>query len=117
MQRLLALPQPPTAVFCFNDLTAVGVMYALALGGVKVPTDCSVIGFDDLELATYFCPPLTTVRQPCRQMGERAMEMLLALIEERGAPQAEVLPTELVVRGTAGPVPPGNSSGKEVKRF
>ena len=117
MQQLLALPQPPTAVFCFNDMTAVGVMYALAVAGLQVPADCSVIGFDDLELAAYFCPPLTTVRQPRRQMGERAMQMLLALIEERGAPPAEVLPTELVVRRTTGPAPPGNGSGKEVNRF
>jgi DNA-binding LacI/PurR family transcriptional regulator len=105
MQQLLALPQPPTAVFCFNDMTAVGVMYTLALAGLQVPGDCSVIGFDDLELAAYFCPPLTTVRQPRRQMGERAMNMLLALVEEQGAPQAEILPTELVIRESTGPAP------------
>lgn len=116
MQRLLALPQPPTAVFCFNDMTAVGVMYSLALLGWQVPGDCSVIGFDDLELAAYFYPPLTTVRQPRRQMGERAMQMLLALIEEQEAPQAETLPTELVVRCTTAPAPLGNGSGKEVNQ-
>jgi DNA-binding LacI/PurR family transcriptional regulator len=116
MQQLLALPQPPTAVFCFNDVTAVGVMYALARAGLRVPADCSVIGFDDLELAAYFCPPLTTVRQPRRQMGERAMHMLLALIQGQGSPQAEILPTELVVRSTTGPAPFGNGSGKEVNR-
>lgn len=116
MERLLALPQPPTAVFCFNDMTAVGVMYTLARVGLRVPADCSVIGFDDLELAAYFCPPLTTIRQPRRQMGERAMHMLLALIEGQGSPQAEILPTELVVRSTTGPAPFGNGSGKEVSR-
>ncbi|NLF13129.1 MAG: LacI family transcriptional regulator [Anaerolineaceae bacterium] len=105
MQRLLALPEPPTAVFCFNDMTAVGVMYSLALAGLQVPADVSVVGFDDLELAAYFSPPLTTVRQPRRQMGERAMQTLLALIEEQGIPQAEVLQTELVVRRTTGPAP------------
>jgi len=105
MQRLLALPERPTAVFCFNDMTAVGVMYSLALAGLQVPAHVSVVGFDDLELAAYFSPPLTTVRQPRRQMGERAMQMLLALIEEQGVPQAEVLQTELVVRRTTGPAP------------
>jgi len=116
MQQLLALPQLPTAVFCFNDMTAVGVMYALALAGLHVPGDCSVTGFDDLELAAYFCPPLTTVRQPRRQMGEQAMQMLLALIEERGAPQAEILPTELVVRHTTGPAPMVVGRRKEVNQ-
>lgn len=114
MQQLLALPKPPTAVFCFNDVTAIGAMHALSLAGWEVPVDCSVMGFDDLDLSAYFCPPLTTVRQPRRQMGERAMEMLLALIDENGAPQAEMLPTELVVRGTTGPAPSGHGSGKEV---
>ena len=116
MQQLLAPPRPPTAVFCFNDMTAVGVMYTLALAGLQVPHDCSVVGFDDLELAAYFCPPLTSVRQPRRLMGERAMEMLLALIDERGTPRAEILPTELVVRRTTGPVPLDTGSGKEVNR-
>jgi DNA-binding LacI/PurR family transcriptional regulator len=117
MQQLLALSQPPTAVFCFNDMTAMGVMRALSLAGLEVPGDCSVVGFDDLELAAYCCPPLTTVRQPRRQMGEQAMHMLLALVEERTAPGAEMLRTELVVRSTTGPAPPGNGSGKEVNWY
>lgn len=114
MKCLLALPRPPTAVFCFNDLTALGVMHALALAGVHVPEACSVIGFDDLELAPYFCPPLTTVRQPRRKMGGRAMEMLLALMDEKGTPQAEILPTELVVRDTTAACIVETCSGKEV---
>jgi DNA-binding LacI/PurR family transcriptional regulator len=114
MQRLLALAQPPTAVFCFNDLTAVGVIHTLARAGLQVPADCSVVGFDDLELAAYLGPPLTTVRQPRRQMGERAMQMLLALIEEQASPQAEILPTELVVRRTTGPAPLSAGGRKEV---
>jgi LacI family repressor for deo operon, udp, cdd, tsx, nupC, and nupG len=80
-----------------------GVIHALSQANKKVPPDCSVIGFDDLELAAYYCPPLTTVRQPTYRLGQRAMRILLALIQDRGDVQAEVLPAELVVRETTGP--------------
>jgi len=103
--QLLNLPQPPTAIFCFNDMTAVGVLTALGEAGLQVPRNCSVVGFDDLEISAYFSPPLTTVRQPCYQMGQAAMRMLLQLIRGESDVQAEVLPTELVVRETTGPAP------------
>jgi DNA-binding LacI/PurR family transcriptional regulator len=106
MQKLLALSQPPTAVTCFNDMTAMGVIHALSRANRKVPRDCSVIGFDDLELAAYYCPPLTTVRQPAYRLGQRAMRILLALIQGRAEVQAEVLPAELVVRETTASAPP-----------
>jgi LacI family repressor for deo operon, udp, cdd, tsx, nupC, and nupG len=113
MEQLLALPQPPTAVFCFNDLTAMGVLHALDLADVQVSRDCSVVGFDDLELAAYYCPPLTTVRQPSYRLGQRAMRILLALIQGRSDAQAEILPAKLVVRGTTGPVPaPARGEGR-----
>jgi DNA-binding LacI/PurR family transcriptional regulator len=64
-----------------------------------------VVGFDDLELAAYFCPPLTTVHQHRYWLGQRAMVMLLALIEGCTEVQAEVLPAELIVRETSGPAP------------
>jgi len=64
MSRLLALPSPPTAVFCYNDLTAIGAALAVREAGLQVPDDISLVGFDDIELAPYFHPPLTTVRQP-----------------------------------------------------
>lgn len=113
MQRLLALTQPPTAVFCFNDLTAMGVLHALALADMRASRDCSVIGFDDLEMAAYYCPPLTTVRQPTYRIGQLAMQKLLALIQGRGEIQAEVLPAELIVRETTGPVPaPDSGEGR-----
>lgn len=105
MQQLLALSRPPTAVFCFNDMTAIGVLYALAQAGLHVPRDCSVIGFDDLDLAAYYCPPLTTVQQPGYQLGQRAMRMLLKLIQDEDDVQAEVLPAKLIVRETTGPAP------------
>jgi len=106
MQQLLALPVPPTAVFCFNDLTAMGALHTLDQTCLQVPRDCSVIGFDNLELAAFYCPPLTTVRQPVYQLGQRAIRMLLKLIEGGDEAQAEVLPAELIVRATTGPAPP-----------
>ena len=106
-QELLASSNPATAIFCFNDMVAIGVLHALERAGLQVPRDCSVVGFDDLELAAYTCPPLTTVRQPGRRIGERAMHMLLELIHGRDDVPAEVLPAELVIRETTGPVPAG----------
>lgn len=103
MESLLGLQEPPSAVFCFNDMTALGVLHSLRCAGLRIPEDCSVIGFDDLELASYYCPPLTTVRQHRYQLGQRAMLMLLALIEGSTEVQAEVLPAELIVRETSGP--------------
>ena len=105
MEQLLVLPEPPSAVFCFNDMTAIGVLHSLRCAGRRIPEDCSVVGFDDLELAAYFCPPLTTVRQHRYRLGQRAMLMLLALIEGCTDVQAEVLPAELIVRETSGPAP------------
>jgi DNA-binding LacI/PurR family transcriptional regulator len=103
--QLLNLPQPPTAIFCFNDMTAVGVLTALGEAGLQVPRNCSVVGFDDLEISAYFSPPLTTVRQPCYLMGQAAIRMLLQLIRGESDVQGEILPTELVVRESTGPAP------------
>ena len=115
MKQLLALPQPPTALFCFNDMTAIGAMRTLDVAGVRVPRNCSVVGFDDLDLAGYCCPPLTTVRQPSYRLGQRAMCMLLNLVQGRGDVQAEILPAELIVRETTGPalVPVGGGELSE----
>ena len=103
--QLLALSHAPTALFCFNDMAAIGVIRAYQQAGLEVPRDCSVVGFDDLELAAFFCPPLTTVRQRSYQMGQRAMGMLLKLIHGESGVESEILPAELIVRETTGPVP------------
>jgi DNA-binding LacI/PurR family transcriptional regulator len=105
MQQLLALSQPPTAVICFNDLTAMDVVHVLSRANRKVRRDCSVIGFDDLELAAYYCPPLTTVRQPSYRLSQAAMSMMLQLIKSGVALPGDLLPTELAVRETTGPAP------------
>ncbi len=106
MQSLLALREPPTAVFCYNDMTAIGALRALHDAGFRLPAEMSVAGFDDLPIASYVEPPLTTVRQPKADMGRRAAEMLLELLAGRGPASAESIrvPGELVVRAsTAAP--------------
>jgi DNA-binding LacI/PurR family transcriptional regulator len=116
-QQLMALPQPPTAIFCFNDLMAIGNLCALSQAGWRVPADCSVVGFDDLELAAYCSPPLTTVRQHRIRLGRQAMHMLHQLIRGRGDVQAEILPAELVVRKTSGPAPVPADGREEVTQL
>jgi DNA-binding LacI/PurR family transcriptional regulator len=78
--RLLALREPPTAVFCYNDMTAMGALRCLHDHGMQVPKDISVIGFDDLPISTFLQPPLTTIRQPKAEMGRDAAATLLKLI-------------------------------------
>lgn len=100
---LLALPEPPSAIFCYNDMTAMGAMKALAGRGLRVPEDISIVGFDDLFVAQYLTPPLTTIRQPMREMGRHALEHLMHLIEGAG-PQPHVrMPGELIVRQSTAP--------------
>jgi DNA-binding LacI/PurR family transcriptional regulator len=113
-RRLLGLSQPPTALFCFNDMTAIGALSAICEAGLRAPEDCSVIGFDDLELAAYCCPPLTTVRQHRDQLGQHAMNMLHQLIQGCGDVKPKILPAKLVVRETTGPAPMTAGSRKEV---
>ena len=102
--QMLAMSRPPTACFCFNDLTAIGVIRRLQQTAVKVPRDYSVLGFDDLEIAAYYCPPLTTVHQPTYRLGQGAINMLLKLIQGESGPQPEDLPADLVIRESTGPV-------------
>lgn len=105
-QALLQLQQPPTAIVASNDVMAFGVMDAAKAAGLTIGRDVSVVGFDDLFMASQTYPPLTTVRQPMAEMGEAAIEMLIMLIEGRTVltPRRE-LPTELIVRESTGHVP------------
>ncbi len=108
VEKLLALPVPPTALFCYNDMSAIGALRGIRSLGLRVPRDISIVGFDDLLLASYVDPPLTTVRQPKRQMGRTAMEILLKLFSD--VPQENIvrMKGELVVReSTAPPHPQG----------
>src|SRR5829696_1415566 len=111
MRALLALGARPTAVFCANDLVAVGALKACLKGGVRVPADCSIVGCDDVELARLVTPELTTVSVPARELGARAARLLLQRIARRDdapgdaaagarAVNPRPLPVRLVVRGT-----------------
>jgi LacI family transcriptional regulator len=100
-EEWLAGAEPPSALFASNDEMALGALKAVRERGLIVPRDISVIGFDDIPAAARAEPPLTTVRQPLRSMGRRAVEMLLQQIsdQELEAPVVEV-PTELIVRSS-----------------
>jgi LacI family transcriptional regulator len=102
--RLLALEPRPTAVFAANDYMAIGVMGALSDARVRVPEDIAVVGFDDIAMARYLNPPLTTVHVDAYRLGERAVEMLLEQPGSRPGrhPRHEVLSTTLVVRSSCG---------------
>jgi LacI family transcriptional regulator len=101
MDTLLSGPVRPDAVFCANDLTAIGAMDALRELGLSVPGDVAVVGFDDSELARTTEPPLTTVRQPIEQLGAEMAQLLLAQLDEDAQPTGVVLRTELVVRSSS----------------
>ncbi|MFF2962949.1 LacI family DNA-binding transcriptional regulator [Streptomyces sp. NPDC057963] len=102
VEQLLAAGTEFDSVFAHNDISAAGVLRALRAAGRSVPDDIAVVGFDDIPMAEHTEPPLTTVRQPTRQMGETAARMLLSHLGGTAAPGAPVvLPTELVVRHSA----------------
>jgi DNA-binding LacI/PurR family transcriptional regulator len=102
LSRLADLDEPVTAMFCYNDMTAIGLLRAARGHGLSVPGDLAVVGFDDIPFASYVQPPLTTIAQPKPEMGKRAMEMVLALMSDgngEGRPVSNVLlPGELIVR-------------------
>ena len=101
-----------TAVFVLNDLMALGALEAARSAGRRVPDDLSIVGFDDIPFAALANPPLTTVGQPIRQLGEQAADLLLRVIEEGPGPTVNataqpnvLLPNELIVRGSTAPPP------------
>ena len=101
---LLALPEPPTAIFAFNDEMAVGAMRAAWDRGLSVPEDVSIVGFDDLEKAQIVRPALTTVRQPLAEMGRMAVSLLTRLLDRQRLEGLRVeLETKLVVRDSTAP--------------
>jgi len=96
---LSSVNYPPTAIFCCNDEMAIGAMHRVKKDGFRVPEDISIIGFDDIEFASYVDPALTTISQPTEELGKVAFSVLLDLLEGRTPEQMEfVLPTELIVR-------------------
>jgi LacI family repressor for deo operon, udp, cdd, tsx, nupC, and nupG len=102
-ERLLGREQPPTAIFCFNDEMAMGVIETARRRGLRVPNDLSVVGFDDIRFARIVDPPLTTVAQPMRQIGEGTVRILLEILRGNEAPESFTLPHTLVVRSSTAP--------------
>ncbi len=101
---LLDLPEPPTAIFAFNDNLAIGTLRAARERGLRVPEDLSIVGFDDVEHATIVTPTLTTVRQPLAEMGRTAVSLLVRLLERQRFETLHVeLATRLVVRESTAP--------------
>jgi LacI family repressor for deo operon, udp, cdd, tsx, nupC, and nupG len=103
-KKLLSQASAPTAAFCFSDQMALGVLAACRDMAIRVPRDFSIVGFDDLESSRYLTPPLTTISQPMREIGVRAVNLLLAIIESVDAPHQQTLDFSLMLRGsTAAP--------------
>jgi LacI family repressor for deo operon, udp, cdd, tsx, nupC, and nupG len=111
--RLLKHRPRPTAIFCANDEMAMGCMHELRRAGLRIPADMSVVGFDDTRYAEIQSPPLTTVRQPAEEIGERVIHRLLREIEQGKSqgPEAEIVSHRLIIRQSA--APPRDSSPQD----
>lgn len=100
MNKILSISEKPTAIFCQSDVIAIGAIKAIHDAGLSVPDDFSIIGFDDIEIGKYITPTLTTISQNTYQLGEKAVELLLKMINN--SPQREIspliLPTRLIER-------------------
>ncbi|WP_016954757.1 LacI family DNA-binding transcriptional regulator [Catenovulum agarivorans] len=103
-EKLLLLKNRPTAIFCFCDDMAIGSSKVLKENGYDIPNDISLVGFDDIRYASYITPTLTTVRQPVAELGRIAMLQLHQILNKSVAEQLTVLPLELIVRQSTGPV-------------
>lgn len=105
-RKLISQREPFTALFAFNDISAIGAVRALREAGLRVPEDVSVVGFDDIQSAAFQSPPLTTVRQPLRKMGMVAAETVLRRInspDSDSSPNIVKIAPELIVRASSGP--------------
>jgi DNA-binding LacI/PurR family transcriptional regulator len=104
MQKILALSKRPSAIMCSNDMTAIGVQHALFEAKLKVPDDFSLIGFDDIHLAEYTIPPLTTIRMSCKDLAQKAVDNLLSRLKPASNKLDTVskINTRLIVRQTTG---------------
>ena len=102
--RLLARREPPTAIFCFNDEMAMGVYMTAHREGIRIPADLSVVGFDDIRYAACMDPPLTTIAQPMREIGEGTVRLLMQILKDPNvAPEPVTLPHILTVRSSTAP--------------
>jgi LacI family repressor for deo operon, udp, cdd, tsx, nupC, and nupG len=101
---LLARTDAPTAVFCFSDEMAIGVIASARRRGLRVPDDLSVVGFDDIRFARHLDPPLTTISQPMREIGEGTVRLLLEILRgDEIKPVSVTLPHQLTIRSSTAP--------------
>jgi len=105
MKRLLELPRRPTAVLCVNDFNAVGAVKTAARAGYRIPEDLSIVGFDDIPLATAINPELTTVSQKMETLGRKSVEVLHKLIGKEKVKKLTVIEPELIVRESTASLP------------
>jgi DNA-binding LacI/PurR family transcriptional regulator len=104
-KKLVAQKRPFTALFAYNDISAIGAIHAIQEAGLRVPEDISVVGLDDIEIAVHYTPSLTTVRQPLQKMGEVAARALIEQLEGNSRESQDILvEPELVVRKSTSPV-------------
>ena len=108
VNELLALANPPTAIFAYNDIMAIGGLRALHEAGLQVPADFSLVGFDDIAQTAFTCPALTTVHLPKFEMGQNGAKLLISLIEKQKPPEEVLTPlgVHLIVRESSGVVAP-----------
>ena len=102
MESLLQQAKQPTAMICSNDVSAIGMMHAVHNRRLEIPGDFSIIGFDNVHLAAYTYPPLTTVQMPCQELANAAVESLIGKIEGNERAGGREILTQLVVRQTTG---------------
>ena len=102
-----------TAIFAGNDQMALGLIHGFAERGIRVPDDISIVGFDDLPEAKHFLPPLTTVRQDFRALGERSVEVLHAALEGSELDRRSIIAPLLIVRESTAALPPRSASSPE----
>ena len=103
MEKLLSLPERPTAVFCYNDMSALGALHVAARRGFCVPRDISLVGFDDLFFSQFIQPALTSLRQPTKTMGQEAAKILVKLLAGEQTEHLVVLKGELIIRSSTAP--------------
>ena len=104
LRKLLSLPEQPTAIFCHNDMMAIGAIQEAKRLGLRIPQDLSIVGFDDIQFSQYCDPPLTTVSQPRYEIGRQVMLMMLELLKGRDVRAgSRLLETKLVIRNSAAP--------------
>ncbi|MEP7310225.1 MAG: LacI family DNA-binding transcriptional regulator [Acidobacteriota bacterium] len=115
-EQLLARADRLTAIVCFNDQMAIGAMDVLRRRGLVVPDDLSVVGFDDISFARYTVPPLTTIAQPVREIGQETVRLLLAIVRgQTSSAVSVILPHRLVVRESTAPPAGTNKRGRRVQ--